>query len=210
MIESVVPQHPVIARRDQERHGDVHIVLGELHVLAVIVHLPVLVLAEAVEALVGAAVELLADGEEGLTLLGHRAKEGVPLSASTTRPAASRKRTNPVARSTSAEHMRGREGDVPRRLADREAVVERLRRHHLDPARGQNDPDRPCPFDDADDAVAIDEELHLPIGQCARSDADAVVEAAPIAFRQSRSARAEKEQGRRQAEQAEESSSTYG
>ncbi len=70
----VVPQHAVIARRDDERDGDVHVVLGEFDVLAIVVHLPVLVLAEAVEALVRAAIELLRDCKERLAL-GRRRRE---------------------------------------------------------------------------------------------------------------------------------------
>ena len=49
-------------------HGDRHVVLGELQILAVIVHLAVLVLAEAVEPFVGAAVELNARGIPALPL----------------------------------------------------------------------------------------------------------------------------------------------
>jgi hypothetical protein len=63
----IVPQQPVVARRNQERDRDVHVVLRQQDVLAVVVHLPVLVLAEAVEALVRAAVELLRNGEPGLS-----------------------------------------------------------------------------------------------------------------------------------------------
>src|SRR6185295_3916815 len=55
----VVPQHAIVAARDEERHADVHVVLGELDVLAVEVHLRVLVLAEAVERLVRAGIEAL-------------------------------------------------------------------------------------------------------------------------------------------------------
>jgi hypothetical protein len=47
-------------------------VLGELEILAVVVHLPVLVLTEAVEPLVGAAVELDACGQPRLALDRHR------------------------------------------------------------------------------------------------------------------------------------------
>ena len=67
----IVPQQPIVPRRDDERHRDVHIVLGEFHVLAQIVHHPLLVLAEAVESFGGPAVELLADAEQLLAPCGH-------------------------------------------------------------------------------------------------------------------------------------------
>ena len=68
----VVPQHAVAARRQQVGHGDRHVVLGEFDVLAVVVHLAILVLAEAVEPFVGATVELDTGGEPGLTFEGDR------------------------------------------------------------------------------------------------------------------------------------------
>ena len=64
----IVPQHAVISGRHDHRHGDVHVVLGKDDVLAVVVHLTVLVLAQSVEAFVGAAVELLADAVEILAV----------------------------------------------------------------------------------------------------------------------------------------------
>src|SRR3546814_13875138 len=62
----IVPQQPVTLGRDHEGDRDVHIVLREFDVLAIIVHLAVLVLAAAVESLAGAAIELLADGDIAL------------------------------------------------------------------------------------------------------------------------------------------------
>jgi hypothetical protein len=58
----VVPEDAVIAARDDERHRDVHVVLGERHILAPVVDQPFLVLPEPVERLARRIGELLADG----------------------------------------------------------------------------------------------------------------------------------------------------
>ncbi len=64
----VVPQHAVVARREEERHHGDDVVLRQHHVFAVVVELPVLMLAQPVHAFVGAAIELLADGIELLAV----------------------------------------------------------------------------------------------------------------------------------------------
>ena len=73
----VVPQQPVVARRDDERDGDVHVVLREFDVLAVVIHLRILMLAEAVQPLIGAAVELLRGDDERLAIRGGGKECGV-------------------------------------------------------------------------------------------------------------------------------------
>ena len=165
----IVPQQAVVSCRDQEGDRDVHVVLGEFDVLAVVIHLPVLVLAEAEQALVGASVELLVDRVERDAVDRHRS-EG---SGSTFREIDLARRVG--------------EGDLP--LGEFDGRSNEFRRHR-DLARGIDDGEghaaRPgsdgearrqrqvshrAPRD-SDDAVAIDLEPHFRARQ--RRDRDTI------------------------------------
>jgi hypothetical protein len=85
-----------LIRADANRQTDgpgIHVVLREFDVLAIVIHLPVLMLAEASERFVGAAVQLLRDRDIRFAVsVGRGESDGAGFGRSGV-PAASRKRT---------------------------------------------------------------------------------------------------------------------
>ena len=77
----VVPQDAVVAAGHDQRNADVDIVLGQLNVVALVVHDALLVLTQAVEGLVRRAFPDLARGQEAVVALLVLDGDGVQLAA---------------------------------------------------------------------------------------------------------------------------------
>ena len=167
----VVPQQAVTLAGQQHRHRDDAVILQQLHVLAVVVHLAVLVLAQAVEGLVRARIELLANLVEVLTLDLHR-DEGAAVALAEHQLAGGVAEVDrAILQRDRGRGLGGLEHHAVGRRRDRETHRRRPGRHH------QAGRDREA-FGgrrrDADDAVAHDLQPHAFGGARGGSDDHAV------------------------------------